>query len=146
MDDQQSQGCSKLTDHFDIERFADSAKAIPEVCSIVNKAVWRCPEEDSNVAPLLKLLFKNTIQNSRRKNSQGHRHDETIKEFSASFLCLLSNAGYELIQANLGNALPQVSTPRSFIYSSRKVTEGEFYFDELKAYLTRFDAPFFVNI
>ena len=51
-----------------------------------------------------------------------------------------------MIQANLGNALPTVSTPRRLIYSSRKVTEGEFYFDELKAHLMKFDAPFFVNI
>ena len=91
-------------------------------------------------------MYKNADQNSKRKNSQGHRHDDTIKEFAASLLCLLGNAGYELIQANLGNALPHVSTPRRLIYSNRKITEGEFYFDELKVHLLKFNAPLYVNI
>ena len=137
--------CSKITDYFDIKSFADSANDIPEVCSIVNTAVGNT-DEDSNVAPLLKLLYENSIKNSKRKSGNGHRHDDNIKEFSASLLCLLGNAGYELIQANLGNALPHVSTPRRLIYSQQKVTEGQFYFDELKSHLEKFDAPLFVNI
>ena len=49
-----SQGCKKLTDHFDIEKFAENVNENSEVCSAVNEAVG-CPEEDTNVAPLLKV-------------------------------------------------------------------------------------------
>ena len=141
-----STDCSKITDYFDIQSFADSVIDIPEVCSIVNETIGTCSDGESRVAPLLKLMFENAIQNSKKKSSKGHRHDDTIKEFSASLLCLIGNAGYELIQANLGNALPHVSSSRRLIYSHRKVIEGEFYFDELKCHLTKFKAPLFVNI
>lgn len=115
------------------------------MCCAVNKAVG-CPEEGANVAPLLKLMYKNAIENSKRKSPQGYRHDDTIKEFAASLFSLLGNSGYELIQANFGNALPNVSTPRRLIYSNRKVREGEFYFDELKSHLIKSKAPLCVNI
>ena len=86
------------------------------MCSAVNEAVG-CPEDDANVALLLKLMYKNAIDNSKRKSPQGYRHGDTIKGFAASLFSLLGNSGYELIQANFGNALPNAATPRRLIYS-----------------------------
>ena len=141
-----SVGCSLITDVFDIEKFSLSVDDIPSIRNMVTEAIGGNIDDCENVSPLLKLMFENAVKNSTRKSSQGHRHHDTIKEFAASLLCLIGSGGYELIQINLGNALPHVSTSRRLIATQRKVTEEEFYFDELKSQLIKFKAPFFVNI
>ena len=93
----------------------------------------------------MRRLYNNALENEKKKSPQGHRHDEVIKQFGTSLLCVNGKAGYELIQCNFGNGLPHFNTAQRVISEQRKVIEGEFYFDELKEHLLKWKAPLFVN-
>ena len=86
-------------------------------------------------------MFQNAASNSNKKNAQGFRHDETIHKFAPSLFCLIGKAGYEMLQKNLGNALPSVSTIHRNVGLSRKIKEGEFRFDDLVQHLKEWKAP-----
>lgn len=49
------------------------------------------------------------------------------------------------MQKNLGTALPSISTVQRLV-TTKKIKEGQFYFDELKQHLQEWNAPPFVNI
>ena len=68
-----------------------------------------------------------------------------MKEFAGALSCLVGRSGYELLQVNLGGALPSTNTVQRKI-SNRNVTEGHFYFDELKSHLNEWEAPLFVHV
>ena len=51
-----------------------------------------------------------------------------------------------MLQTNLGNALPHISTAQQVIRNQRKVIEGEFYFEELLDHLKKWNAPLYVNV
>ena len=94
-----------------------------------------------------RLLAVSTIlENSSKLSPQGYRHDDTVKQFAASLLCLTGSGGYGMLQANLGNALPHITTAQKVISQQRKIVEGEFYFDELLSHLKKWKAPLFVNL
>ena len=44
---------------------------------------------------------------------------------------MIGKGGYELVQTKLGPALPSINTVQCQV-SQRKITEGQFYFNELK--------------
>ena len=68
-----------------------------------------------------------------------------MKKFASALYCLIGRAGYELLQTILGGALSKVCLIAQNI-SRKKVTEGKFYFDELKTHLEEWKAPSFVHI
>ncbi len=138
-----SLSCAKITDYFNIEDFSRKADDDIEIRACINRSIGI--DESKSVAPILKRLFENAVKNTDLK-SKGHRHDKLIKQFAASLLCLIGPGGYEMLQANLGCGLPHISTAQRSIRSQRKVIEGDFYFQELKDHLEKWQAPPFVNI
>ena len=100
----------------------------------------------ADVKPVLKKLFENAEKNSRKTCPQNYRHDETVKKFASSLFCLVGKAAYEMLQANLGCALPTVSTLHRQIASKSKIKEGEFRFNELAEHLDNWKAPKAVHI
>ena len=98
----------------------------------LNSNLGRSKEVD--VTPLLRRLFENAVKNNESKSKKGYRHEKIVKDFAAALYCLISRSGYELLQSNFGGALPTIATIERMI-SKRKLREGKFYFDELKAHL-----------
>ena len=96
------------------------------------------------VQPLLQKIYENA-QNNSRGSKHGYRHDSAVKQFATALFCLVGQSGYELLQSNLGSALPSVATILRLI-SHKKIEEGQFYFDEVKTHLTEWNAPLFVHI
>ena len=96
------------------------------------------------MAPLLKKLYENACKNT--SNSRGNRHDETVLQFAASLYCLIGKSGYEMLQSNLGFALPSLSTVQKLISREKKLKEGDFHFDELVEHLNKFNSPLVVNV
>lgn len=95
------------------------------------------------MAPLLLRIYENAKKNSR-KNS--NRHDLTVKNFSLALLILTGKAGYELLQRNLGDALPAYSTLQRMLGKKERMEEGKFYFEELMLHLKEWKAPKYVHI
>lgn len=137
--------CTKISDFFDIDYFIKEVDNNDSLRSTINRAVGNSDVNDK-IAPLLKKLYTNAQNNATRNSPQGHRHVDIIKSFAGSLLCMIGSAGYDLLQSNLGSALPHISTARKVIASERKIIEGEFYFDELLNHLQKWNAPMFVNI
>ena len=73
-----------------------------------------------NVQPLLQTLFDNAVKNG--VSQKGNRHNDVVKKFAAALFCLVGRSGYELLQTNLGAALPSISTVQRLV-SSRKITK-----------------------
>ena len=103
-------------------------------------------DRSTSVAPILKKLIENAEINSMRSSLKGCRHDNTIKKFASSLFCLVGKASYEMLQSNLGCALPSVSTVQRNISSTTRIKEGEFRFDALCNHLKEWNAPMGVNI
>lgn len=103
-------------------------------------------ETNSGVQPILKRLLENAERNSQRTSSKGNRHDHTLKKFASSLFCLIEKAGYQMLQCNLGNALPSITTLLREVATKTKVKEGEFLFDELATHLKDWKAPMYVHI
>ena len=137
-------GQTRITDFFDIDTFSNSVDDIVFIRQNVNKSLGL--EEESTVAPILKLLYSNAVKNTYAKSKSGCRHDETIKMFAAYMFCLVGRAGYEFIQANIGLALPSLATIIRMINKFPKIREGEFMFDELEKHLNQWNAPKFVHV
>ena len=102
-------------------------------------------EREATVKPLLRRLFQNAEKNNEDRCKRGYRHDKIVKDFAAALFCLIGRSGYELLQTNLGGAIPTVCTVERMI-SKKKLSEGQFYFDELKEHLVEWTAPPFVHI
>ena len=109
----------------------------------INVACGRAKE--ATVKPLLRRLLENAKKNNEDRAKRGYRHDMVIKDFAAALFCLIGRSGYELLQANLGGAIPTVCTVERMI-SKKKLSEGKFYFDGLKEHLLDWRAPPFVHI
>ena len=124
-----SQHASNITEYFDFERFTQSIDEDETLRTEINKTVGHNSYE--TVAPLLRRLYNNAQSNSKNATKQGHRHDEVVKKFAASLLCLIGSGGCEMLQCNFGNALPHISTAHRVISKERKICEGEFYLNEL---------------
>ena len=69
-----------------------------------------------------------------------------IKKFACSLFCLIGKAGYQLLQVNLGNALPSIVTVLRDLATKKKVKEGDFLFDELVTHLKEWKAPMYIHI
>ena len=135
-------GQTYITNYFDVEKLRNSIEENYEIRSNINEVCGK--PKDSNVAPLLQRLFDNA-KNNFKPSKQAIRHDNVVKLFAVSLL-LTGTSGYELLQSNLGNALPFYSTVQRMISQKERVVEGTFYFDELREHLKEWDAPFFVNV
>uniref|UniRef100_A0A7M5X9S7 Uncharacterized protein n=2 Tax=Clytia hemisphaerica TaxID=252671 RepID=A0A7M5X9S7_9CNID len=135
--------CHKITNYFDIDNLSERVDSIDEIRAHVNRSIGT--EETRSIAPLLKRLYENAVKNAKSE-AKGHRHDTLIKQFASSLVCLIGPAGYEMIQANFGCGLPHISTARRSVQKQRKIVEGEFYFNELKNHLQKWQAPLFINV
>ena len=136
---------TNINDYFD---FTDVAAVInnEEVLRTeVNQLLGR-EENDDSVTPVMKLLSENAKKNSMRASKQANRHDMTVKKIASSLYCLVGKGGYELLLANLGCALPSITSIQRVITCTKKICEGEFQFDQLLHHLKSFHSPHFVNI
>ena len=85
--------------------------------------------------PLLKRIFENAHKNSSG-SIHGFRHDIIVKRFGGALYCLVGRSGYDLLQSNLGTALPSISTVQCLV-TTKKIKEGKFYFEELNSTLKK---------
>ena len=95
------------------------------------------------MTPLLQRIYENAEKNTRKKSN---RHDAVVKKFALALLILTGKAGYELLQKNLGDALPAYSTLQRMMALKERLVEGHFYFDELVTHLREWKAPMFVLV
>jgi hypothetical protein len=135
-----STGQCKITDFFDILKFIDENDHIRKE---LNNACGN--EMSSTVQQILRQLLENAERNNQYNTSKGN-HDQMIKKFASSLLYLVGNAGYQLLQVNLGNALLSVTTVLCDLATKKKVKEGDFLFDELVTHLKEWKAPMYVHI
>ena len=77
---------------------------------------------------------------------KSNRHDMTVKKFGLALLIMTGKAGYELLQRNLGDALPGYGTLQRMMSLKERLVEGHFYFDELLNHLRDWEAPFYVHV
>ena len=92
------------------------------------------------VFPVMKLSFENVKNNSMCASKQVNRHDITVKKIASSLYCLVGKGGYELLLANLGCALPSITSIQRMITCPKKICEGEFQFDQLSHHLKSFNS------
>ena len=110
-----------ITEYFDFERFTKLIDEDNTLRTEINKTVGKNAHE--TVAPLLRHLY-DIAQSNSKKTTKGHRHDEVVKKFAASLLCLISSGGYQMVQTNLGNALPHISTAQSNFKAEKNCQRG----------------------
>ena len=79
-------------------------------------------------------------------HKKSNRHDGTVKKFALALLILTGKAGYELLQKNLGDALPAYSTLQRMMGYKERMVEGTFYFSELVDHLNEWKAQKFVHV
>ena len=97
------------------------------------------------MSSLLKTIYDNAVKNSEVFSKQAYRHNDAVKKVASALYCMIGKGGYELLQTNLGSALPSINTVQRQV-SQRKITEGQFHFNELKTHLIEWNAPLRVNI
>ena len=61
-------------------------------------------------------------------------------------LILTGKGGYELLQNNLGDALPAYSTLQRMMSVKERLVEGDFYFSELVDHLKEWKSPMYVHV
>ena len=86
-----------------------------------------CGKEETDkisVTPLLQRIFENA-QNNSGSSKQGYRHDLIVKKFGAALYCLVGKSGFDLLQTNLGSALPSLSTVQRLV-TIKKWKKGSF--------------------
>ena len=137
-----STGQTTITDFFSYEQFHHAVVQAESVIETHMRALQHV-KQPVQVQPLLQMLFDNAVKNGMSDN--GNRHNGVVKKFGAALYCLIGRSGYELIQQNLGSALPSLSTVQRLV-SSRKIEEGHFYFKELKQHLRQWCASPYVHI
>ena len=67
--------------------------------------------------------MENEKSNAGKKT--GSRHDPIIVKLASALYCLIGKASYELLQVNLGTALPSVATLQRSIGKGEKMKEGD---------------------
>ena len=139
-----STGQCKITAFFDIVNVSDFIDANDYIRKELNSACGN--ESNSSVQPILRRLLENAERNNQSTTSKGNRHDQMIKKFACSLFCLIGKAGYQLLQVNLGNALPSIVTVLRDLATKKKVKEGDFLFDELVTHLKEWKAPMYIHI
>ena len=108
-----------------------------------------CRNQDSSegcIAPLLKKLYENAKNNANAKSKFANRHENTIMNFAVSLYCLVGRGGYEMLLHNFKSGLPSLSRIHQVLAKKKKITEGEFLFDDLLEHLKKFHSPLAVNI
>lgn len=135
---------TKITEFFDIDTFSSSVNDIVFIRKKVNETLGA--EEDMTIAPMLKLLYSNALNNAKVKSKSGCRHEDPVKMFAAYMFCLIGKAGYEFIQSNVGVALPSLPTIMRMISKFPRIREGEFMFDEVAEHLEKWKAPKYVHV
>ena len=76
-----------------------------------------CGKEETDkisVTPLLQRIFENA-QNNSGSSKQGYHHDLIVKKFGAALYCSVGKSGFDLLQTNLGSALPSLSTVQRLV-------------------------------
>lgn len=130
--DGNTEGQFKITNYFTtitvsdvIDNHGTMKEKLNEICGNVKSRTDK---------PILLALFENAERNNQIQSTEGHRHDQ-IKKFASSLYCLMGRTSYETLQANLGCALPSISTLQRNIFSGAKIKEGQFRFDQLVDHL-----------
>ena len=109
--------------------FINNAATVIQKVEVLQNA----PTAFSNNEYFSTTLFKQLLLNAHKNCShlpQGRRHSEVIKKFSLFLLLTMGPSAYELLQKNLPEALPSLSTVQREVnkcYSP--LQEGEFMFD-----------------
>ena len=108
------------------------------------------PTKHSDKSQFSTTLFQQLLQNAHNNCSHlphSRRHSEVIKKFSLSLLLRTGSTGYQLLHKNMPEALPSLSTvQREAAKQFNPLSEGEFAFDQLSAYLESYNAPRIVSI
>ena len=132
-------GQTSIIDYFDISSVCKYAETNTSIRTVINRTCGR--DANEGVAPLLFRIYENAKKNSQKKSN---RHDLTVKKFALALLILTGKAGYELLQRNLGDALPAYSTRQRMMGTKERMEEGKFYFAELVHHLEEWKAPIFI--
>ena len=136
-------GQLKITDFFDVETVVSfieqNKQAREEITQLCGSSY-----SSETIKPILLKLMKNAKSNAGKKTGSGH--DPIIVKFASALYCLIGKASYELLQVNLGTALPSVATLQRRIGKGEKIKEGDFRFDELADHLQNWNAPKAVHI
>ena len=95
-------------------------------------------------------LFKKLMANAQSNCTsvpKGRTHSEIMKKFSLSLLLMVGPSAYKLINANMPEAFPSLSTvEREASKCYQPLEEGEFLFDKLSAHLDVYNAPRVISI
>ena len=137
-------GQTKITEFFDINKLTSSIDDVVFLRKKVNESIGA--EENLTVQPILKLLYANAMKNAKVTSKSGSRHENTVKMFAAYLFCLIGRAGYEFLLANVGLALPSLSTILRMINKIPRIREGQFLFDELEDHLNKWKAPKHIHV
>ena len=136
---------TKMIDYFDTEKLSEVIDAHDSTRTAINNSFGI--NMNDSVKPILKKLLENAERNSQKKSAKGFRRDVTIKKFASCLFCLIGKAAYyEMLQQNLGCALPSVDTLNKNLAKGEKIKEGEFRFDELVKHLKHWNCPMGVHI
>ena len=78
---------------------------------------------------------------------QGRRHSEVVKKFATSLFLLAGSMAYNLVHKNMPTAIPSLRTVQGAIhFQYHHISEGQFQFNELAMFLSKFNAPNMVAI
>lgn len=105
-------------------------------CEIMNK--------ESSVANATKFLDELILSTNRNssKTEAGYRYPQDLKLFACNLFMSMGRGTYEILYKNLKPALPSISTAERCLSSyDKKVTEGQFRFEELKKHLEDRNLP-----
>ena len=99
-----------------------------------------------NVTPILQSLMANAEKNAGKVSTQ-RRHDTIMKQFSTLLLIYCGSMSYQLIQANMPEALPSLRLVQNIIHTQYKhINEGVFRFDDALAHLIRHKAVLNITV
>lgn len=142
-----------ITDFYEM---VNSVKAVMVKSSILkdsledlkqNSPIWDQTDAEKlleKVMPgtFLNALIKSSINNSSSTSKNSNRHQKSIKQFSVFLYFVGGRLLYEILQANLENSLPSITTLYRFISTQKSnVVEGEYRFDTLKRFLEERNLP-----
>ena len=137
-------GQTLITDFFDIKSLTNAIDSNEIVRNCLNDSCGK--ERSLTVRPILQRLIENAEVNACKSSLNSYRHNEKITKFASSLYCLIGKSSYELLQVNLGCALPSISTIQRSVGKTSRVTEGSCRYDELKEHLGRWKAPLAVHL
>ena len=111
-------GQAKITNYFDPVTFSEVIDNGEAIRGNLNEI---CGNDRAGIVK----LFENAQKSNEKQSTKGNRHDQTIKKFASSLFCLIGKSSYEMLQANLGSALPSISTLQRNISDTKKI-KGNF--------------------